>query len=118
MSEFIFAFRTSTADQQAVMSTPDRAQRSMQAWMTWVGELEAAGHLKDPGRPLDRNGKVVRGKGAVVTDGPYIETKDIVLGFMVVEAVDLEQAAGLAAGCPVLEGGGSVEIRPVTRQGR
>jgi hypothetical protein len=69
--------------------------------MEWVRDLEARGHLKDPGQPLDGSGKVVRGKDAV-TDGPHAETKDLVAGFMIIEARDLAQAAELAAGCPML----------------
>ena len=95
------------------MGTPERAQKSMQRWMEWMGELEAGGHLKDRGQPLDRAGKVVRGKQRTVTDGPYVEAKDLVAGFIVVEARDLQQAVDLAAGCPMFEGGGSVEVRPV-----
>jgi hypothetical protein len=56
---------------------------------------------------------VVRGPKRVVTDGPYVEAKDMVLGFIVIEARDIEQAAELAQGCPMLMGEGSVEIRPV-----
>ena len=60
---------------------------------------------------LDAKGKVVRKKG--VTDGPYAETKDIVLGFIIVEARDLAEAAELARGCPMVVGDGVVEVRPV-----
>jgi hypothetical protein len=113
MSEFVYLFRASEAEQREAMGTPERAQRSMQAWLAWMRELEAKGHLKDRGQPLDRSGHVVRGKTKAITDGPYVEVKDIVLGFIVVEARDLEQAAQLSTGCPMLEGGGSVEVRPV-----
>jgi hypothetical protein len=95
------------------MGTPELAQQSMQAWLSWVRGLEAKGHLKSPGQPLERTGKVVRGKKRVITDGPFAETKDLVLGFMIVEARDLAQATELASGCPMLEGAGTVEIRPV-----
>ena len=61
----------------------------------------------------DRGGRVVRGKDKVVTDGPYVEAKDIVLGFIVIAADSLDEAARLASGCPIVEGGGSVEVRPV-----
>jgi len=113
MSEFVFLFRSSEADYQQAMGTPERAQRSMQAWVAWIRDLEAKGHLKSPGQPLERSGKVVRSKEKV-TDGPFAEAKDLVLGFIVVEAGDLEQAVNLARACPmVVGGGGSVEIRPV-----
>jgi hypothetical protein len=49
----------------------------------------------------------------VITDGPYAESKDLVLGFMVVQARDLAQAVELSSGCPMLDNSGSVEIRPV-----
>ena len=113
MSDFVFLFRSSEAAQQEAMGTPERAQKSMQAWMAWIGELEAKGHLKDRGQPLERGGRVVRGQGNVVTDGPFTEAKDLVLGFIVVEASDLEQATELAKGCPIAKGGGAVEVRPV-----
>jgi hypothetical protein len=114
MSQFVFLFRATAAEQQQAMGTPERAQRSMQTWLTWIRALEAKGHLENPGQPLDRAGKMVRGKKRVVTDGPYAEAKDLVLGFIIVRARDLDEAAELAAGCPMLEGeSGSVEIRPV-----
>jgi hypothetical protein len=113
MSEFVYLFRSSAADQHEAMGTPERAQRSLQVWLTWIRELEAGGHLKNPGQPLDPGGRVVRGKTRVVTDGPYLEAKDMVLGFIIVEARDLAEAVELSRGCPMLEGDGSVEVRPV-----
>ncbi len=95
------------------MGTPERAQRSLQAWLTWIKQLEAGGLLKNPGLPLERTGKTVRGKELDVTDGPFTEAKDIVLGFIVVAARDLEHALEIARGCPLVLGGGAVEIRPV-----
>ena len=113
MNQFVLLFRSTEEQRRGAMGTPERAQKSMQTWLAWIRELEAKGHLKDPGQPLDREGKVVQGKDKVVTDGPYAEAKDLVLGFIVVEARDLAQAVELATGCPIVEGGGSVEIRPI-----
>jgi hypothetical protein len=48
-----------------------------------------------------------------VTDGPFVEAKDIVSGFLTIRARDLAHAAEVAKDCPILEGDGSVEIRPV-----
>jgi hypothetical protein len=114
MSQFLYLYRMTAAARQEAMGTPDRAQQSMQRWMTWMGQLEADGHLKDRGQPLERTGKVVRGHKAV-TDGPYTEAKDLVGGFTLVEARDIDQAVELSHGCPILEGGGSVEVRPVMK---
>ena len=112
MSEFVFLFRSTPEGQQAAMGTPEQAQRSLESWMTWIRGLEADGHLAERGQPLDRTGRVVRGDAAI-TDGPYVEAKDMVLGFIVVEARDLAHAAEIAGGCPIALGGGSVEVRPV-----
>jgi len=113
MSEFVYLFRTGEAQQRQAMGTPERAQKSLQVWLAWIRELEANGQLKDPGQPLSPEGKVVRGPGQVITDGPYVEAKDLVLGFMIVEARDLTHATQIAGGCPIVAGGGSVEVRPI-----
>lgn len=113
MSDYVFLFRSTAEGQQQAMGTPERARQSMQTWLAWIRELETNGHLKNPGQPLAREGKVVSGKDAIVTDGPYAEAKDMVLGFIVIEARDFAHAAELAKGCPMVKGGGSVEVRPV-----
>ena len=113
MSEFVFLFRTGAAQAERAMGTPERAAQSMNVWLAWLRELESGGHLASPGQPLATTGKVVRGPSAVVTDGPFVEVKDLLLGFMVIEARDIEQAVELAKGCPINQGGGSVEVRPV-----
>jgi hypothetical protein len=115
MSQFVYLFRIGAAEQREAMGSPERAQQSMQRWLTWMRDLETNGHLAHRGQPLEQAGKVVRGKQKIVTDGPYVETKDLVAGFIIVEAQDLAQATALADGCPMLDGGGSVEVRPVMK---
>ena len=112
MSQFVLLFRSTEAGAQAAVGTPERAQQSIQTWLAWIHELEQGGHLKERGLPLGRTGKVVR--AGAVTDGPYVEAKDLVLGFIVIDARDVDHAAELAARCPIAIGGGSVEVRPVT----
>lgn len=52
--------------------------------------------------------------GAVITtDGPFAETKEVLTGFYLLEADDLDAAIGLAAQIPAARYGGSVEVRPV-----
>ena len=51
----------------------------------------------------------------VVKDGPYAEAKDVVGGYITVEADDIAQAVELSKACPILEAGGSVEVRPVQK---
>jgi len=87
-------------------------QQTMKKWMDWKDTLEKSGHVKQFGERLDGTGKVVRGKAKAVTDGPFVEVKDFIQGYILVEANDLDQAVELAKGCPILESDGTVEIRP------
>lgn len=113
MSDFVYFFRASDAGRRAAFSTPEQAQQSLQKWLEWIRDLETRGHLKERGQPIGHTGAVVRGPQRTVTDGPFVEAKDMVLGFIVIEARDLAQAVELSRGCPMLDGGGSVEVRPV-----
>ena len=110
MSEFLYIYR---GGQRA--ESPADGEREMQKWVTWMQELGAKGHIKDRGQPLESDGKVVKGKQKIVTDGPYTETKDVVGGYTLVEAKDLAHAAELSKGCPIFETGGLVEVRPVMK---
>src|SRR5436190_7062987 len=113
MTDFIYLYRNDEAGRRDSMGTPEQAQQNMQRWIAWFQQLDSQGHLKDRGQPLDGNGKVVKGKHKTITDGPYVEAKDVIGGFTIVKARDLAHAAHLASDCPILQNGGSVEIRPV-----
>ncbi len=110
MSEFTYLFRGRETSQ-----SPEQIQKTMEKWVVWFKELGAKGHIKDPGHPLEHTGKVVRGKQKIVTDGPYAEAKDVVGGYIVVEAKDIDHAVELSKGCPILEVGGSVEVREIQK---
>ena len=110
MSEFAYLFRGRNTAQ-----SPEEMQQHLGKWVAWMKELGAKGHIKEQGHPLERTGKVVQSKTKTISDGPYAEAKDVVGGFMVIEAKDLAHAAELSKGCPILEVGGSVEIRPIQK---
>jgi hypothetical protein len=114
VSEFTYLFhRTKT-----VSASPEDTQRRIQTWLAWFQELTDKGYLKDRGNYLEQGrGNLVVGKKKSVTDGPFAESKDVVVGYIVVEAADLDEATLLAKGCPILDlDDGSVEIRPVVRR--
>jgi len=108
VSDFTFLYRGRDSN-----ASPEQMQRTMEKWRAWFKQLGEQGHLKDVGHPLENSGKVVRGKQKSVTDGPFAEAKDVVGGFTLIQAHDLEQATELSKGCPILEVGGSVEVRPI-----
>jgi hypothetical protein len=97
--------------------SPERMQQLTKMWWTWLEDLKKGGHLVQAGERMDGTGKVVRGKAKTVTDGPYAEAKDTIGGYMLVQATDMAQALELSKGCPILDGDGMVEVRPIVRTG-
>jgi hypothetical protein len=108
MANFMFVYRGGN-DDYATM-TPDEIQGLMKKWTDWIGEGFAKGWMVDAGDALTEEGKVVHAT-KVVTDGPFVESKEIVGGYSVVSAATIDAAAELAKGCPVLITGGKVEVR-------
>lgn len=114
MAKFLFVYR----DNGAVMAkmTPQEMEQTMQQWTKWIGAAVQKGWMLEPGDALTPEGKVVRPK-KLVTDGPFMESKEMVGGYSIVQADDLAAAAELAKGCPALLSQGSVEVRPLAGMG-
>jgi hypothetical protein len=109
MSEFVYLYRGGRRPE------PPADVENLQKWAAWLQDLATNGHLKERGQPLEDGGSVVRDRVGSTTDGPYAESKDIVVGYTIVEASDLAQASALARGCPIFENGGLVEVRPIMK---
>jgi hypothetical protein len=87
-----------------------------------LGEVMEA-HNRFAGQVAEKGGKIVEGRalqptatattirGDVVTDGPFIETKEAIGGYYLIEARDLDHALDIAKLCPARFGG--VEVRPI-----
>jgi hypothetical protein len=110
MANFLFVYRNSSESYGAM--SPEEMQQILQKWNAWIGEGLRQGWMLDAGDGLKREGRVVNAR-KVVTDGPFIEVKEVVGGFSIVQAETLEAAADLAKGCPIFQRGGSVEVRPL-----
>ena len=108
MAEFAYLYRGGQRP-----ASPEQSQQVMQKWIGWMKELSEKGHMVDRGQPLERSGKLVKGGSFSVTDGPFAEAKDVVGGFTLIRAKDIAEAAELAKGCPILQSGGDVEVRPI-----
>jgi hypothetical protein len=52
-------------------------------------------------------------QGDTITDGPFVDSKEVVAGFYVIEAPDLDAALAIARLNPVVHDGGGVEVRPI-----
>ena len=113
MEKFMFLFRGgdnhahNAQDSQAAME-------NMQVWMNWMQGLAQKGILVG-GEPLQPGRKQVSGKSKTITDGPFMEGKEFVGGYLVVNANDINEAVEISKGCPIFSENGNVEVRPLQK---
>ena len=86
------------------------AKDNMQKWINWMQALAEKGSLVG-GEPLQPTGKQVNGTKKVVSDGPYAEAKEIIGGYLIVNAKDINEAVEISMGCPIFDENGKVEVR-------
>ena len=118
--KYLMLLNNSVEDVRSWESLPEERaselrSREVPRWeelFAWMGQTG----IELDGLELDGPSKVktarVRSEEALVTDGPYVETKEQIGGYFLVELDNLDQAIELATRIPVVEKG-SVEIRPV-----
>ena len=96
-------------------STPEDWQRMAEAysaygeWLAGTGWARGGDALRDV---TDATTVAVRDGRRIVTDGPYAETKEILGGYFLIEAPDLDAAIEAAARIPGAQTG-KIEIRPI-----
>ncbi len=110
MKEFLLIFRNS--EQPEATRSAEQMQNIMQQWMDWLGGIAAQNKLIDKGNRLGQESAVIK-PGNIVTDGPYMELKEMVGGYTMIRANSLEEATAIAGGCPILGVGGSIEVRNI-----
>lgn len=88
-------------------------QKWMHKYMAWGEKAQKGGFLLGSNKLVDDGGKIVRGQKALVTDGPYSETKEVLGGYYMIEAKDYEEAVRRSKDHPHLEHGGTIEVRQV-----
>jgi len=93
--------------------SPDEMQEIVAKHLEWARRLKESGAyvandlLAKDGRSLRHTEKQLQ-----VSDGPYIESKEIIVGYYLVEASDYEHAVELAGECPAIVLG-TLEIREI-----
>jgi hypothetical protein len=90
MSNFMFLFRGG-----ATPSSPEGMQAQMQKWMNWIQKLRNDGKYI-AGDPLQAGGKVVSSQRKIITDGPFAEGKEVVGGYFLIRAENLDQAVEMS----------------------
>lgn len=93
--------------------TPAELKAIMGRFSVWMEGLYAKDIVAGT-NGLEPTGKILRGPGgAVITDGPYAESKEVVGGYILINAANLAEAVAIARGCPGLDYRLAVEVRPV-----
>ena len=109
MTDFLMLFRGGR--EQMNQLSPEAMQQHLQRWGQWIEGMSQQGKFKG-GDPLGEEGRVLAGP-AQISDGPFAEAKDLVGGYVIVQAETIEEAVELAKGCPVYDTGGTTEVRPI-----
>ena len=106
MPKYLFIYRD-PAEPQAQPS-PEEMQGFLQLWDEWFKQFD--GKIVEVGDALLPTGRVLQ-PGGVVSDGPYVEAKEMIGGFSVVAVDSYEAAVEIALECPIHKIGGAIEIR-------
>ena len=102
MAKFLFIYREST--ESRAKPSPEEMQALGGQWYAWMQKFSAS--ILPGGDGLKPGGRQVRGQ--IVTDGPYVEAKEFVASFSVIQADNLDAALAIARECP---GDNVIEIR-------
>ena len=92
--------------------TPAEFQHNCQIVTKWAEEMARSGNFLNAD-PLTNTGTYV-GQNYVLSDGPFIEAKESISGFFLIQAESLEQATSFAQLCPLVQNGtAAMEVRPI-----
>ena len=90
----------------------EQLQQAMNRFKAWFDRLSEQGVLK-AAQPLVREARIVGQNGRVVADGPFAESKEAIGGYLLIAVNSFDEAVAIAKGCPGLEYGTQIEVRPV-----
>lgn len=92
--------------------TPEQQSSDIQIMVKWVEELTQSGNFIQ-GEPLEPGVRLATKEG-VLSDGPFMEAKEGISGYTLIQADNLQQAAELATMCPLVQTGQiKIEVRPI-----
>lgn len=112
MKEFVLIFRLK--DIADTKPSPEQ----MQERMNWLAGIAAQNKLVDKGNTLlpgSESAKTVKPDNTI-TDGPYTEIKEFIIGYVVIRTETIDEAVQIAKGNPIFKIGGNIEIREVLKR--
>jgi len=116
MKEFALIFRMDITTKEA-QPTEEQMRGYMEQWMSWISYIDQEGQLADGGNHFSREGRVLKSDHKVI-EGPYVADRNSVAGYILIRAIDVDDATRVAEKCPILQGENtSVEIRELGQPG-
>lgn len=113
MNEYLYIIR---GGDDLSTKSPEEMQEHMQLWQVWMGGMAEKGQFIG-GQPLQLEGNTITERGNKVIDRPLAEGKELVGGYLIVKANDLNEATELAKGCPGFEHNCTIEVREIAPMG-
>jgi hypothetical protein len=112
MKEFMLLIRTE-GDQLLPMSAEEQ-QAHLQKVKVYIEDLMKAGRLKSA-QPLDLESAIISGTKGKLKDGPFNEAKEVIAGYFLILARDMEEAIEMGKQNPVFETSTAarIEVRPI-----
>ena len=94
--------------------SPEKHQQFLKKCEDYIARLTKEGRLKSA-QPLVREGKIISGSKGTWKDGPFNESKEVIVGYYHILAEDLSDAIAVAKGNPEFEYGSTarIEVRPI-----
>jgi len=80
--------------------SPEELQKRLEAYRKWAFDL---GDQYVTGQRLAQEGAHIKDKNTVMTDGPFLEAKEIIAGYIIFKAVNLEAAIAITQSLPLIE---------------
>lgn len=79
--------------------SPEELQKRLEEYHNWVSTIKDA-YVTD--NRLERTGAHIRDKNKITTDGPFLEAKEIIAGFIIIKANNLDEAIAISNTSPLL----------------
>lgn len=93
--------------------SPEQQQAHVQKIGQYIGGLMESGKLKGA-QPLAMNGAIIHGNRGTFKDGPFNESKEVIVGYFHIVAESLEEATEIAKANPMFDDAeGTIEVRPI-----
>lgn len=111
MKEYLLLFWNETGENQYQLD-PEKMKTNMLAWQKWIGNIAMQGRLIST-KSIEWAGTVVSNKGVI--NKPAIKEKQMVTGYLLCKANNIEEVKSWAATCPILDNPvGFTEIREIS----